>query len=93
MNTNAKNSPRASKGYLIFTITVLIISYVFYAIQKKECSDSDLFCRLPYEVDDNCKDYSKYYFRTLDGSCNWMKKGELRAILPQKHVGKDKKKY
>jgi len=38
------------------------------------CDSEDVFCRMPYEVDEKCK--NNYFYRTLDGSCNWMKKGE-----------------
>lgn len=39
---------------------------------------AQLFKHLPYPIDPRCtNDRSKFWYRTYDGSCNWMKVGEI----------------
>jgi len=38
--------------------------------------DEEPYFPFGFEVDPNCRTKDKYYYRTIDGSCNWLRKGE-----------------
>jgi peroxidase len=58
--------------------------------QEIEENDNPVFSDRIGEVDPICLKNKAYYYRTIDGSCNWLKKGEYKLGATGGNFGRDR---